>query len=397
MTNHQKKIVHIDLDTFFVSVERLSNPSLQGKPVLIGGSADRGVVASCSYEARKFGVRSAMPMRTARSLCPHAIVIGGNYEAYSKASAQVTRIIHETVPLYEKTSVDEFYIDLTGMDMFFGCYELATNLRQKIIRETGLPVSFGLSANKTVSKIATGQAKPNGQLYVPHGAEKAFLAPLPVSKIPMIGAKACETLTKMGIFRISDLQRHPPANLERVFGKMGIMMWEKAHGIDNSVIVPFGERKSISAEHTFGEDIRDIKAMEQLLISITEQLAWQLRKEEKLASCLTVKIRYSNFQTFTHQVSLPPTQSDHVLFPLVKKIFAEKLQHERAVRLLGVRLSRFSQGIPQTALFDNSEKTLPLYRALDQLNTRYGSKTICHAATMGISTREFNPFNGRTR
>jgi DNA polymerase-4 len=396
MTNIQKHIVHIDLDSFFVSVERLSNASLHGKPVLIGGSEDRGVVASCSYEARKFGIHSAMPMRTARRLCPHAIVIGGNYDAYSKASALVTEIIRNTVPLYEKTSIDEFYIDLTGMDKFFGCYRLASELRQTIMRETGLPISFGLSSNKTVSKVATGEAKPNGQLFVPHGTEKAFLAPLPVSKIPMIGDKACEALVKMGIFKVRDLQLQTLANLQRVFGKMGIMMWQKAHGIDHSEVIPSHDRKSISSEHTFYEDTTDTKVLEQLLISITEQLAWQLRKEDKLTSCIALKIRYSNFETFSHQISLPPTQSDHVLFPLVKKIFAKELQYERPVRLIGVRLSRLSQGVSQTGLFDNNERTLQLYNALDVLNTRYGTKTICRATTMGISTREFNPFNGKT-
>jgi DNA polymerase-4 len=396
MISLPRHIMHIDLDSFFVSVERLNDSSLLGKPVLIGGAADRGVVASCSYEARKYGIHSAMPMRTARRLCPHAIVIGGNYDAYSKASKLVTQIIHESVPLYEKTSIDEFYIDLTGMDRFFGCYRLASELRQRIMRETGLPISFGLSANKTVSKIATGEAKPNGQLYIPHGTEKAFLAPLPVRKIPMIGEKACETLLKIGIHKVSDLQCQSLENLQRLFGKMGRMMWEKARGIDHSVIVPSHGRKSISGEHTFHTDSLDVKMMEQLLISTSEQLTYRLRKEHSVASCLAVKIRYSNFETFSQQMSISPTSSDHVLFPLIRQLFAKALEDGRPVRLIGVRLSNLSGDTYQTNLFNDDAKTLPLYQTLDKLNSRYGTKTICRAATMGISSREFNPFNGKS-
>src|ERR1041385_5904210 len=181
-----RAIVHMDLDSFFVSVERKLDPSLIGKPVLVGGSSDRGVVASCSYEARKFGVHSAMPMKVAKRLCPQAIVVRGSHEQYSKYSSEVTDIIRESVPAYEKTSIDEFYIDLSGTDRFFGCYRLATELRRRIIRETGLPISFALSSNKTVSKIGTGEAKPNGQIEIPHGSERSFLAPLSVQKIPMV-------------------------------------------------------------------------------------------------------------------------------------------------------------------------------------------------------------------
>lgn len=396
MCSTLRHIVHIDLDSFFVSVERLGNPSLLGKPVLIGGAADRGVVASCSYEARKYGIHSAMPMRTARRLCPHALIIGGNYDAYSRASKLVTQIIHESVPLYEKTSIDEFYLDLTGMDRFFGCYKLASQLRQTIMHETGLPISFGLSSNKTVSKIATGEAKPNGQLYIPHGSEKTFLAPLLVRKIPMIGEKACETLLKIGIHKVGELQKQSLENLQRIFGKMGLMMWQKAHGIDHSDVIPSHGRKSISGEHTFHTDSLDIKIMEQLLISISEQLTYRLRKEHTVASCLAVKIRYANFETFSQQMSISPTSSDHVLFPLIKQLFARALENGRPVRLIGVRLSNLSADTYQTNLFNNDAKNLPLYQTLDKLNSRYGTKTICRAATMGISTREFNPFNGRS-
>lgn len=388
----KRHIVHIDLDSFFVSVERLHDKSLEGKPVLIGGSSERGVVASCSYEARKFGVHSAMPMKKALQLCPQAIVISGNYSSYSRASSQVTQIINEQVPLFEKTSIDEFYIDLTGMDKFYGCYQIASELRQRIIQETGLPISFGLSSNKTVSKIATGQSKPNGQLYIEHGKEKEFLAPLSVSKIPMVGAKACETLYSIGIHKIADLQVQSISNLERHFGKMGSVMWHKAQGIDPSPVNPYHERKSISSENTFHSDISDVPLMQQLLISMLEQLTYKLRKEHKVASCLAVKIRYSNFETFTQQIAVPPGHSDILLIPELKKLFVKAYQAGRPVRLIGVRLSQLSEDSYQPGLFDNHERNEKLYEALDKLNTRFGIKTISRAATFGISTRETNPF-----
>ncbi|WP_370527265.1 DNA polymerase IV [Pedobacter sp. SYSU D00535] len=394
MKNEKRHIVHIDLDSFFVSVERLKEPSLNGRPVLIGGSSDRGVVSSCSYEARKFGVHSAMPVKKALQLCPQATVVKGDYSSYSKASAAVTQIIRESVPLFEKTSIDEFYIDLTGTDQFFGCYRLASELRQKVMRETGLPISFGLSSNKTVSKVATGQAKPNGQLYVEHGQEKAFLAPLPVGKIPMIGERACEILRSIGIMTVGQLQNESKSNLERHFGRMGMVMWNKANGIDNSPVVPYHERKSISSEHTFEKDITHPEYMEPLLVSMLEQLTYKLRNDGKSAACLTVKIRYSNFETFTQQVTVAPTQADNLLIPALKTLFKKAYQKGRPVRLIGVRLSNLSEGNIQPGLFDDYEKTSKLYQALDALNNRYGSKTISRASTMGISARSFNPFSG---
>lgn len=387
-----RHIVHIDLDSFFVSVERLKNPLLNGKPVIIGGTTDRGVVASCSYETRRFGVRSAMPVRLAKQLCPQAIIIGGNHGEYSRASQLVTDIMRSEVPLFEKTSIDEFYIDLTGMDKFFGCYKFASDLRQKIMRDTGLPVSFGLSSNKVVSKIATGQAKPNGQLYVEQGKEKGFLAPLAVGKIPMIGDKAVEALSKLGIYKIADLQRQAPIHLEHAFGKAGLLMWEKANGIDHSPVEPYHERKSISGEHTFMHDITDISNLDELLISLTEQLTFVLRNENKFSSCLAVKIRYSNFDTFTQQVSVSPTHADHILFPLIKDLFKKSYQKGRAIRLIGVKLSQLSDGSLQPGLFDDYERNSKLYKAIDVLNNRFGKKTISKALTLGISGRDFNPF-----
>jgi len=225
VNSDNRHIVHLDLDTFFVSVERLMRPELAGKPVIIGGASDRSVVSSCSYEARRFGVHSAMPVKMARVLCRDAVLIRGDMECYSKYSHMVTDIIAERAPVYEKASIDEHYIDVTGMDRFFGTLQWSLELRQTIIRNTGLPISFGLSVNKTVSKIATGEAKPNGELEVLQPAVQTFLNPLPVGKIPMIGEKTCHLLRSMGIITINTLRLVPPEMMERVMGKNGIVIW----------------------------------------------------------------------------------------------------------------------------------------------------------------------------
>ena len=247
----ENTILHLDLDTFFVSVERLYDNRLVGKPILIGGSSDRGVVASCSYEARAYGVHSAMPMKRAKELCPDAIQIRGNSGAYTKHSEAVTEIIKETVPLYEKTSIDEFYADLTGLDKFFSSYQMAKELRVRIKKETGLPISFGLSRNKTVSKVATGEAKPDNEIRVDNGLEKPFLAPLSISKIPMVGQKTQLTLYSLGVKKIQTIQEMPVELMEKVLGKNGVSIWRKANGLDNSPVIPYSERKSISTERNF--------------------------------------------------------------------------------------------------------------------------------------------------
>lgn len=392
--NHERQIVHIDLDSFFVSVECRSNSSLLNKPVAIGGSSERGVVASCSYEARKYGVHSAMPGKLAKQLCPELIFLRGDYESYSKASQEVTEIITEKVPVFEKTSIDEFYIDMTGMDQFFGTLKHAKELRETVIKETRLPISFGLSKNKTVSKVATGLAKPNGYKHVEYGCEKPFLAPLPVRKIPMIGEKAAQNLKRMGVEKVYTLQQMPVQLLESAFGKHGIMMWEKANGIDLSPITPYTDRKSLSSENTFEQDTMDIEMLEAMLVSMTEQLCYKMRQENFLTSCISVKIRYSDFNTHTQQIKVPYTSADHVLIPRVKELF-RKLYHRRMlIRLIGVRLSNLVSGHYQINLFEDSLTQIHLYQALDKLNQRYGDKTVHRAIGMGVSSRSFNPFNG---
>ncbi|MFM2206518.1 MAG: hypothetical protein RL213_493 [Bacteroidota bacterium] len=386
-TNHQPSatmstIVHMDLDAFFVSVACLENTALRGKPVIIGGFGDRGVVSACSYEARAYGVHSAMPVRLARQLCPDAMFVRGDFDRYSYYSDIVTEIIEESVPLYEKSSIDEFYLDLTGMDRFFGCYKWASELRQRITRETGLPISFGLSLNKTVSKVATGEAKPNGQLRVDTGTEKGFLAPLSVSKIPMVGEKTYRLLRSMGVEYIRTLQEMPLRLVEHVLGENGNVIWKKANGIDHSPVEPYTERKSVGAEMTFDQDTIDLHRLRQLIVGMTEKLAFRLRTENRLTACVTVKIRYSNFDTHTMQSRIPYTSADHTLIARAKELF-DKLYHRRLlVRLVGVRFSHLVSGGHQINLFEDSEETIRLYRAMDGLRNRFGENAVRRAAGM---------------
>lgn len=390
-----RSIVHMDLDTFFVSCERLLDSKLIGKPVLIGGTSDRGVVASCSYEARSYGIHSAMPMRMAKQLCPEAIIVRGNSGIYSKFSNNVTDIIKESVPLYEKTSVDEFYIDLTGMDKFFGCHQLATELRQKIIKETGLPISFGLSINKTVSKIATGEAKPNNQIKIDKGTEKPFLSPLSVKKIPSVGEVMYRSMCDLGIKRIKTIQEMPLEMMSKVFGKNGVSIWKKANGIDNSPVVQYHERKSISTERTFDRDTTDVNKLESIIVAMAENLIYQLRRGNKLTACVTFKIRYSDFQTYTLQKRIPYTSADHKIIPLVKELYKKLYQRRMLVRLVGVRFSHLVEGGHQIDLFDDNEKILNLYQAMDRMRERYGDRAVIRAKGMEAkSISRWNPFTG---
>lgn len=381
-----RQIVHLDLDTFFVSVERLLRPELVGKPVIIGGTSDRGVVASCSYEARKYGVHSAMPMKMARALCGDAIQVRGDMELYSRYSNTVTEIIAERAPLYEKASIDEHYLDVTGMDRFFGVQKWTHELREQIIRNTGLPISFGLSVNKTVSKIATGEAKPNGELFVAGDAVQPFLAPLPIRKIPMIGEKTCRLLRSMGVATIDTLSRIPVEMMERVMGKNGIVIWEKANGIDATPVFPYHEAKSVSTESTFDQDSIDIVRMKEILVKMTERVSFELRDKQKLASCVTVKIRYSNFDTHTLQKQIPYTAFDHALIPVVKELFDRVYQRRMLVRLIGVRCSGLITGNPQLSLFDDNVEMTNLYQALDRIRRKHGRTIIRRGVAVPAAT-----------
>ncbi len=375
-----RAIVHMDLDSFFVSVERLRDSRLVGKPVIVGGLSDRGVVAACSYETRAFGVRSAMPMRMALKLCPDAIVLRGDFEAYAQHSDWVTRMIMDRAPVVEKASIDEFYLDMTGMERFFGSYQFATDLRKRIQTETGLQISFGLSVNKTVSKVATNHVKPAGQFQVMPGEERAFLAPMPVGKIPMIGAVTAQTLRNMGIVHVGTLSQMPLKVLERTFGKSGVMLWERANGIDLRPVVPYSEQKSLSKEITFEQDTTDVTLLRRILGSLTEQLAYDLRKMGQCTSCITVKLRYSNFDTHTRQISIPASASDHRLIPAVHELFEKLYDRRLLIRLIGVRFSKLLQGQEQLSLFDDGARLVPLYGAMDLLRNRYGDLSVLRAS-----------------
>jgi DNA polymerase-4 len=374
-----RSIIHFDLDSFFVSVERLVNSKLKGKPVVIGSISGRGVVSSCSYEARQYGIHSAMPMKMARQLCSDAIVLRGDMDLYSKYSNLVTDVIAGRAPVYEKASIDEHYIDLTGMDRFFGCLKWAHELRREIIRETGLPISSGLSVNKTVSKIATGEAKPNGEKEVPQQSVRAFLASLPISKIPMIGDKTFHLLRSMGVATIDTLRQIPPEMMEKVLGKNGLDIWKKANGIDTTPVIPYWEQKSVSSERTFDNDTIDLTLLNHTLVHMVEKTAYELRCEEKLTSCITVKIRYANFDTHTLQQRIPYTSFDHKLIDLAKSLFTRLYQKRMLIRLIGVKFSHLVRGTPQLNLFEDTPEMVRLYQEIDRMRQRYGKKAVIRA------------------
>ena len=391
-----RNILHLDLDSFFVSVERLINSELKKRPLLVGGISDRGVVAACSYETRAFGVHSGMPMKLARRLCPEAIVLRGNSGTYTKYSDLITEIIQSEVPAFEKASIDEFYADLSGMDQFFGTYKFASELRTKIIRESGLPISLGLSINKIVSKVATGEAKPNNQIKIDQGYEKQFLAPLPIRKIPMVGDKTGLTLQRLGIRIVSDLQKLPEELLLQTLGKTGGIIWRRAQGIDHSPVITYNERKSISTERTFDYDTINMTLLRELLIAMTENLAYQLRRGQKLTSCISVKIRYADFDTQSRQLKIPYTSADHLLIPRILELFNALYNRRLRVRLIGIKFSHLAGGNYQINLFDDNESAIQLYQAIDRMRLRFGDRSIIRASSLGAKTigRIENPFNG---
>lgn len=395
-----RNIIHLDLDAFFVAVECKRNPKLKGRPLIIGGSSRRGVVAACSYETRRFGVHSAMPMYLAMQLCPDAMVISGDMEAYSMHSHTVTEIIADSAPMFEKSSIDEFYIDASGMDRFFGAFRWASELRKKIMKESGLPISMGMSVNKLVSKVATGEFKPNAEKQIPVGTEKEFLGPLTVNKIPMIGKQTASFLYDMGVRTVQTLREMPVKFLVSAFGKNGLSLWNKANGIDHSPVVPYAEQKSISTECTFDADTIDVKKLKSILTAMVEKIAFQLREQKKLTSCVTVKIRYSNFDTETKQIQIPYTSSDHILMRIVSDLFDKLYNRRMLIRLVGVRLSGLVHGNHQITLFDDTAEAINLYEAMDRIKHKHGAEKLIRAATIDVNKRvrmEMNMFKGNLR
>lgn len=382
MAKPQRYIAHFDLDSFFVSVEVLNNPDLRDKPVLVGGSRERGVVAACSYAARKFGIHSAMPMKKAMQLCPQAILVRGTRGEYSRFSRWVTEIIAAKAPLFEKASIDEFYIDLTGMDKYFDPYQWTIDLRQEIIDKTKLPISFGLSSNKMVSKIATDEAKPNGYIFVQPGRERDFLAPLPVNKIPGVGESTFITLKEMGIRFIGDITKHTAAEMEKKLGKWGADLWQKSFGQHYNEVHPYHEAKSISTENTFETNTADVEFLLSELVRMTERVGYELRQDEKLAGCIAVKIRYPNFETTSRQATINYTLRDDELIYAAKDLFAKLYRKGQPVRLLGVRLSELTNHAIQASLFDDGEKKNNLYKAIDDVKNKFGKTLLQKGRTV---------------
>ena len=373
-----RHIAHFDMDTFFVSVECLKNSRLKGKPLIVGGG-ERGVVTSCSYETRKFQVHSGMSMKMARRLCPEAIIIKGDFESYSKYSKLVTEIVKDSVPLFEKASIDEFYIHLTGMDKYFGCHSFSDDLQKKISKESGLPVSYGLASNKLVSKVATNEGKPNGQLEIPFGAEKSFLAPLKVSKIPGIGKQTAILLIQRGVETVRVLTKIPVEMLESLLGKNGIELWRRANGIDETPVIPYHEQKSISTEHTFDNDTTNIGFLYSALVRMTEAVAFELRKQNKLTGCITVKIKYSNFDTATKQRTIDYTNADHILLKIGRELFDRLYDRRLLIRLVGIRLTDLIPGNYQIRLYEDTAEMIHLYQAIDSVKKRFGEKLLMRA------------------
>ncbi|WP_183147859.1 DNA polymerase IV [Chryseobacterium nematophagum] len=380
----KRAIVHMDLDTFFVSCERLNNSKLIGLPVIIGGG-DRGVVASCSYEARKFGVRSAMPIKMALKLCPDAKVIKGDYELYSTLSHTVTEIIQEKVPLLEKASIDEFYMDLSGMDKYFGCFQYTKEIAMAITKETHLPISFALSQNKTVSKIGTGEAKPVGGLQIQEAEIKSFLNPLSIRKIPMVGDSTFHLLSRLGIRTIQTLSEMPLLVLQQMIGKNGKALWEKANGIDENPVIPYSERKSISTERTFINDTMDIIELKRIISAMAEKLSYQLRQEKWLTSTVIVKIRYANFDTETKQSKVSYTSADHTLSRVALELFNKLYTRRMRLRLVGLRLTDLVHGSHQMNLFEDTEEQMSLYQTMDYIKTRFGAHSVGRASGFDLT------------
>lgn len=377
-----RQIVHLDLDSFFVSVEVLKNAVLKGKPVIIGGTGDRGVVASCSYEARKYGVHSAMPTGMARRLCPDAFFLKGNMDEYSKYSAVVTEILQERAPLIEKASIDEHYIDVSGMDRFIGCLKFTQELKSRVIRETGLPISFGLSVNKTVAKVATGEGKPDGSMLVGKSQVQPFLNPLGVHKIPGVGEKTSHKLNQMGVSLIRTLCEVNPEQLQQVFGKPGLLLSERAHGIDHSPVVAYQERKSMSTEQTFHTDTTNITLLTDTLTRMVMELTYQLRKEKRVTACLNIKLRYSDFETVNKQVNIPYTSMDDVLILKTHEMFTSLFNKRKLIRLIGVKFTKLISGHQQIDLFDTASHRIQLYQAMDRIKSRFGEQYITLATAM---------------
>lgn len=375
-----RQIVHMDLDAFFVSCTLLKMPQLKGKPLLIGGASNRGVITSASYEARHFGVRAGMPTRYAKILCPDATVLQGDFELFSECSNMVNEIIAEKAPVLERASIDEFYMDMTGMDRFYSSLQFTKEIAARVQKESGLPISFGLSVNKTVAKMCTNYAKPNGQLHINQPQVQPFLDPQSIKRIPYLGDSSFKLLRRLSIQIIAQLRQLPIESLQELMGKNGIAIWKKAHGIDNSPLVPYSERKSISTERTFDMDTQDLAKLRSILISMVEKVAFKLRESTMLCSSVSIRIRYTNRDTESAQAKIPFTSNDDVIISKILELFNKLYQRRMLLRLVGVKLSNFVRGSHQINLFSDNASMINLYQAMDRLKHRYDDPLLVRRA-----------------
>ena len=385
----QRTILHVDLDAFFVSVEQASNPALKGKPVVVGGKpGSRGVVATASYEARAFGLHSAMPILTAVRLCPQAIFIEGNYQHYAEVSKKFMAILADFSPFLEPMGLDEAYMDVTGFESLHGSIrQMALKIKQRVKDELGIVASIGIASCKVVAKVASDESKPDGLIEVPPGGEAAFLSPLAIRKLPGVGEKTEQVLTRLGIRTIGQLARTPPNALKSRFGTFGEMLHRNANGIDNSQVTPPEEAKSISRETTFNEDTHDNVFLSATLRYQAEKVGADLRKSGKQAKCVSIKVRYADFTTITRQRTLlQATDMDQIIFQTGNELLQKAVEDNRlAIRLIGIGVSSLSEPGMQLSLINSSEHRLEkLNRAVDRIRSKYGFAAIQTGRTIDL-------------
>jgi len=374
-----RAIFHLDLDAFFVSVERILDPSLEGKPVIVGGDPHgRGVVAACSYEAREYGLHSAMPIRHAYRLCPHGVYLHGHHKEYSRYSKAVKNILVQYAPMIEQASIDEFYMDFTGCTHIYGSlYAFASKLQKEIYDKLGLPCSIGIASNKTVAKIGSDCMKPRGITYVLSGMEKEFLAPMPVETIPGVGKVTLKALQAKGFYKIGDITKVSEEYFGSAFGKYGIDLWHKAHGEGTKYLSPPQERKSISKERTYNEDVMDKKEIEATLFHLTGQVCQMLRDQNWQTSTVSIKLRYSDFQTITRAKTINATDDDKAIYDTAVTLFRNAYTRRVSIRLIGIHLTKFSEFAEQELLFEDKDTIREkMLKAVNKIRTQYGYSAI---------------------
>ncbi|HVN47536.1 MAG TPA: DNA polymerase IV [Bacteroidota bacterium] len=378
MSDRKKYIAHLDLDCFFVSVERIKNPSLVGKPVIVGGSATgRGVVASASYEARKFGVHSAMPTARALKLCPSLIVVRGSHGEYGRISDKLHHRMCELAPLVERASIDEMNMDFSGCEQLYqnNLPGFMKTIQQLVLKEFRLPCTIALASNKTVAKIAANRVKPNGAIFVPHGTEATYLAPFDISVIPGIGTKTESYLRSKGFNTVADIQKKSEQEIIKILGQHGLWIYHSANGRGSDMIGEEWSAKSISREETFSKDISDRKELKKYLFELVEDVCSRVRKNGWKAKTITLKLRYSDFKTITHAESVEPTNDDTFVRNNIVKLLDESYSRNLAIRLIGVRLSNFDAE-EQMTLFPTDQKKQEILHTVDGLREKFGSDII---------------------